>query len=218
MTAADAVVRVRQLIRDLRGGTYDSTHVISSLNEAIASVHNHLSNIQSNLVYAQETISLQDGVREYNMSGLVPDIEGVHISGSSSPLTRIHEHDLAVIGDDGTTKGRPTSYYLTETDSTGAAHIGFSPVPDAAYTVTIYYHPDPPVLQAADTTPLPYGGVWDHVIILMAAMDLREVMEGDISYLLARYQLAYSQAMQETFRRGVRPVHFRNWMFTAPGV
>ena len=221
MTVADAVTRVRRLIRDLRGGTYNSDNILMAINDAVQLIHQHLSNIQSNLVYAKEDITTTVGTREYSLSGVdhvMPDPEAVYVSGSDTPLERIYEHDLARIGDDGTNEGEPKYFYLTEVDGSGGSLIGFSPIPDDAYTVTVFYKPDPVSFSDADSTPLPYGGVWDQVIVLMAAMDLREIMEGDLTYLLAKYNAAYSQAMQETFRRGVRPRRFTNTFFVPAGV
>ncbi|MDQ6964655.1 MAG: hypothetical protein Q9M13_07015, partial [Mariprofundales bacterium] len=159
------------------------------------------------LAYDVVSLNTVEGTREYEITGYsspIPDIEAVYVQGYTTPLELIHEVDLQTLGDDGGTTGRPLRYYLTG-HIAGVARIGLSPVPDQDYTINVSLKSSPPS-YTTDTTsqPTPYGGVWDNWLVLQTAMDLRESVEGDVGYLVARAMQAFNQACNETYRRGIR--------------
>lgn len=221
-TISDIVQRIRYRCRDTRGGTFSDAQILDAVNVVVQDVHRLLSNIQSNLVYATATIATVAGTRKYQVPGIsspLPDVDGVRLSGEVAPLTQVMEHALTILGDDGTERGKPEYWFLTAPVS-GVAQIGFSPIPDDSYTVEIFYKPAQVVFSSVDTTPMPYGGIWDNYITLQAALELRETVEGDVTYLMARSLAAYNQAMQETYRRGMqhlRPSPYTGF-FTPSGV
>lgn len=203
-TVADVVRRIRTKIRDTRSTAFTDQEVMDVMNGVIALVHQLLSNIQSSLAYRGVTFTTTAGVREIQLPGVqspLPDIGGVYVDDVL--LEQIFPHDLATLGDDGSEQGKPIRYYLTAPVS-GVSRIGFSPTPDAVYSGIAYLKSALTPLTAVDSTPMPFGGVWDAYIEAQTAVELEEILEGDVSYLMAKAHAAYIQALNETYRRGVR--------------
>lgn len=207
-TISQAVERIRLRIRDPRATAFSDEEVLSTLRSAAADVHRLLASIGSTLVYATHEFTTTAGTREYIVPGLaspLPDVAGVYLGTDSQPLSPIAQHDLLRLGDTGDEPGRPLRYYLTA-PSAGTAKIGLSPIPDDAYTITLFHVSDPPAFSASDSTPMPYGGIWDDYLMYLTAIELREILEGDVSFLIARADAAYNAAMRETYRRGIRTI------------
>lgn len=206
-TVSDIIQRVRLLFRDKQGGTFSDDDIITVMTMVCGEIHRHLSNIQSTLALSSYTIDTVSGIERYGIAqvapgqSIVPDIEAVYLRahGDAEPtlLTRIDPRERELLSDE---TGRPDRFYVVRYGVND--QMGLYPIPDGAYTVVGYYMGAPPVLEM--NAHIPWSGVWDDYIALATAVRLRESVEGDITYLSYSAAGAYSQAMNATYRRGLR--------------
>lgn len=169
-------------------------------NDILENIYQKLVFIESNLVYAEGTITTAADTIEYtptfSHNGFIHD--GVWLDGEDTYLGQVEEADK-VRYDYGTTTSEPEAYYLTED-----GEVGFLWVPDDAYTVHIQYWEPITQLTNYDTDDLPWGGVFNRYIQRMLVFEMKEVLEMDNSRDAAMAQIELNSAMNMVYIRGIR--------------
>ena len=181
--------RVRFKARDEQGVELTDPLALSFTNGILESIHQHLVNVESNLVYAQENVSLVSGQAEYSLSaehdGILKD--GVWMEDGQVPLSYVNEPDLVALGYDPTsTWSEPLRYYL----ATGNK-IGFHPAPndeaDGATVKVLYWRA---LTELSDVSEdLPWNGIWDRVVEYWLLFDFLERRESDTTRVAALLDL-----------------------------
>lgn len=202
-------------IRDSNDRQFTDTNRLSMINDILETIYQKLCFIESNLVYAEGTITLGDGTEEYTPSfaphnGFLDD--GVWLDGEDTYLTQVTEADK-VRYDYGSTTSEPEAYYLTEDGK-----VGFLWVPDDTYTVHVQYWNPLTVLTDYDNDDLPWGGIWDRVIQRLLVVEMLEVLERDNSRQALLADIEENSAMNMVYKLGVRPKRQVSDMFNIGGV
>ena len=201
-------------IRDSSDRQFDDANRLSMINDILENIYQQLCFVESNLVYAEGTITTEDGVGEYipefSHNGFLHD--GVWLDGEDNYLTQVTEADK-VRYDYGSTTMEPEAYYLTENGK-----AGFLWVPDDAYTVHVQYWKPLTALTDYDEDALPWGGIWNRVIQRLLVVEMLEILERDNSRQAIFADIEETKAMNMVYIRGVRPKRQASSMFSIEGV
>jgi len=216
-TLSDILTKVRYKARDDQGVEFTDSLALAFANTILSTIHQHLVNVESNLVYNQASISLADGTAEYDLGVSHDGVlkKGVWLEDSTVPLDYIQETDLIAVGLDPTATGEPRRYYVATNNQ-----IGFHPIPDsdaAGQTVNIlYWEPVTELTAVGDT--LPWHSIWDRVIEYWLLFDFMERRESDTTRVAALLDQFWSKAINQVYERGVRRWGRQNRLATAEGV
>jgi hypothetical protein len=184
------------------------------VNSILEDINKDLQAVESNLVYAQGSITTVADTMEYTPSfthqGFLD--EGVWVDGETTFLKFLTEADKVPYDYDEST-GQPEGYYLTEDSK-----VGFLWVPDAVYTVYVQYWKPLTEMTVLATDTLPFGGIWDRFIQERLVMDLMMIQERDVTQQAALVAGMYDQAMAAVYRRGVRHRRTNSGFFDYEGI
>lgn len=216
-TLQDVLTRVRFKARDEDGIELTDSLALSFANGILETIHQHLVNVESTLVYAQASVDLVEDQALYDLeeshNGLLR--QGVWIGEHGEPLEYTTIPDLIAQGKDPDSSGVPVSYYLTPDNQ-----LGFYQAPGSDYdgeTAHVLYWKQ--LTQLSDVEDeLPWLGIWDRVIENWLLADFLERRESDNSRILTMLDQFWAKAMNQVYERGVRHWRGDRPMFTAEGV
>jgi hypothetical protein len=187
-------------------------------NKALEEARKKLIEIESNLVYANDTITLVSGTGEYTPTfshdGFLED--GVFLTGEENPLRFVTEEYKVHYDTDNITQP-PDAYYVTEDGK-----VGFLNIPDDSYdTATIYYwkHKDEFQIASGETgDAMPFGGIWDGYVEARLEFAISKIYGRDLSIITAEIVGRETEAINSAYRLGIRKRRNRSDFFSAPGV
>lgn len=221
MLVSALVSRIRTRLRDPDGTLFSDAVIIDSINEVLSMVHRHMESVGSVLISSDGQITTSNGVSSYsvNVAGAVIDSDTVYLEdgGQKTKLIFINKPDILMNDDE---KGKPTSFYFLPFQS-GVQWVGFWPVPDGEYTVRYQYRVAAPELTINDisgNTVTPYNGIWDDYVVARTVMILQDTYDAVSPASALMMVDAYSNAMAEVYRLGVRRMTTRDKMFLVRGV
>jgi len=213
-TLTTIITRARIKGRDVDKNLYTNDDLVHLLNGALQEVYAELKGVESNMVYAEDTQTTEDGTMEYTPSfsfeGIMP--EGAWLDGQTAYLTQGSEADK-IEYDYGNQTGAPRVFYLTEDGK-----IGFLPVPDDIYTVHIQFWKPLTELTDYDDDDLPWFGLWNQFIEDRLVSEMLAIQERDITWRAAILNGSYNRCMGKTFSRGCRPRKFVSDFFSVDGI
>lgn len=199
-TLSDQAERAGLKIRDTNRLQFSKTERLGLFNDILEQIYQKLVFVESNLVYAESTITTVADTIEYTPSfshnGFMH--KGVWINGEDTYLGQVEEADK-IKYDYGTTTNKPEVYYLAEDGK-----VGFLWVPDDAYTVHIQYWEPITELTDYDNDDLPWGGIFNRYIQRMLVWEMKEILEMDSSRDAAMSQMELNQAMNIVYLQGIR--------------
>ena len=206
------ITRARIKARDTESLIHSDTQLLALANGILEEIYGKLQGLESNLVYAEGTITLAASTMEYtptfSFNGLMDD--GVWMDGEDLFLSQVDEaHKIAY--DYATQTSEPEVYYLTEDGK-----VGFLPVPDAVYTVHAQYW-KPLVELTATTGTVPWSGIWDAYLVERLAMEMLGIQERDVRFQAAKADILYYEALNKVYNRGCRIRSRQSDFFTVDG-
>ena len=213
-TLSDHAERAGLKIRDSNWRQFAKTERLSLANDIIEQIYQKLVFIESNLVYAEGTITTVASIAEctpsFSHDGFLHD--GVWLDGEDTYLGQVEEADK-VKYDYGTTTSKPEAYYLAEDGK-----VGFLWVPDDAYTVHVQYWEPLTALTDYDSDDLPWGGIFNRYIQRMLVLEMKEVLERDNTRDAIMAAIELGQALNMVYARGVRYRRQISNMFSIKGI
>lgn len=206
--------RARVKVRDPNKLQITDVQLLGIGNDILENVYKTLVHVSSNLVYAESSITTEDGTIEYtpdfSHNGFLRD--GVWLDGEDWFLTELTEADK-VRYDYGTSTNEPEAYYINEDGD-----VGLLWVPDDEYTVRVLYWLPLTALTAYDTDALPWGGIWNTAIQRLMVVEMLEILERDNSRQAMLAEIEWDKAMNITYARGVRQYRQTSDMFSIDGI
>ncbi len=194
--------------RDTDKHWFDDSDLLIFINGILTDIYQKLVFAESNLVYAQGTITTSAGTPEYTPSfSFTGFLEQGSWITDSEPLAQVFE-TRKIDYDVSNTTGRPEAYYITEDGK-----IGYLWVPDAAYTVNHLYWKPLVSLSSYSDDDLPWAGIFDNYIQRRLIAEMLEVMEKDNSRQFALAEIENDRAMNMAYARGVRRRRISSDMF-----
>ena len=114
-TALTVATQARVRIRDADGRQFSDTQVLGLINDICDRVYRKLAEINSVLIYTEDTVTTVDGTENYStLTALSFMRHGSWVSGSSTPLMEIAQPERIVqYGFDDTSEGQPIAFYMT---------------------------------------------------------------------------------------------------------
>jgi len=196
-TAGD---NARVKIRDVNKLHFTDAEFLAIVNDILETIYQKLCFVESNLVYAEGTITTAASTLEYtptfSHNGFLHD--GVWLDGEDTFLGQVSEADK-VKYDYGSTTSAPEAYYLTEDGK-----VGFLWVPDDTYTVHVQYWEPLTALTTYDTDALPWDGIFNRVIQRLLIVEALETLERDNSRQAMLAEIEMGSAMSMVYMRGIR--------------
>jgi hypothetical protein len=193
---------------------WSDVELLANANKAVDYINQLLISRSNPLSIKSGSVALIDGTETYTfagagMSDFLAVYEGTKIDNSGvsiidSRLESMKESDRTdFINDDGTMdEQEPTNFYI------GTTYIGFLPVPDTAYTATVWYYFQPVALIL--TTEMPWSGIFNEAISsFMTNMALVRA-EYNSTPLLEVYNELESKAMLVATKRTATRIRMRN--------
>ena len=206
-----ALVRVRGQGQHVYAN--QDAQILGIVNGILEDINKDLHDIESSLAYSHGTIATVAGTMEYtpgfSHSGFMDD--GVWVTGDTLFLKMLSEADKVAFDYTASTN-QPIGYYHTEDGK-----VGFLWVPDAVYTVNVLYWKPLTEMTAIASDTLPWGGTWNRFIQERLTMDMMMIQERDVTQQAALVDGVYSQAMAETYRKGVRERRVKGSFFELEG-
>mgnify|MGYP001032155651 CR=1 FL=1 len=201
-------------IRDSAERQFTTTDKLALLNTIIEhDVYPALVHVESKMVYAAGDITTADGTIEYTPSfshnGFLKD--GVWLDGEDWFLKEVHEADKVAYDYD-SVESEPEAYYINEDGD-----AGFLWVPDDAYTVHCLYWNPVTALTDYDSDDLPYR-VWEAYFEEDLTLRMMQILERDVSEQAVIASIARQNAMNMTYRFGVRQYRQKSDMFSIEGI
>ena len=201
-------------IRDTAYNQFSTTARLGMINDILESIYQTLVNMESNLVYAEGTVTTEADVGEYtpdfSFDGFL--IDGSWVDGEDTYLVQVNEADKVGF-DYGSTTNQPEAFYLTEDGD-----IGYLWVPDDEYTIYHQYWLPLTALTDYDTDDLPWGGIFNRAIQRLLVVEMMEVLEWDNSRQALLAEIEMNKAMNMVYVRGVRQRKVVSNMFSVEGI
>jgi len=209
--------RVRPKARDEQGVELTDNLALSFVNAILESIHRALVNVESNLIYSQDSVPLISGQATYSLSAYHEGLlhQGVWYASTNHLLAYVNGTDLVAQNLDPTATGSPARVYLAVDNK-----IVFHPIPDDdadGDVVELMYWTVSPQLSAVTDT-LPWQGIWDRVIEQWLLFDFLERRESDTANVAIIFDQLWAKAMNAVYARGVRRWSGKNSMATVEGV
>lgn len=220
-TAQDIIASARYLSRDPDGIDLTDAMALSMLNSILATIHQTLINVHSDLVRAEaDQITTVDGTAEYTLesgasevdtAGILP--EGIWQDGyPGNPLTRKIKSELVAAGYNLSDEAQPVFWYPVDMNT-----VGFCPTPDDEYTYNVYYWEKFTDLAATSDT-VPFLGIFDQALRYWLAVEYLNTIGEDTSYLSIQLQNAYGTAIQNAYGYGCTNWRASGDMFDVEGL
>jgi len=213
-TLATAISNARIRARMTDKNVISDTQALALVNSNLEDIRKSMVMIESNLVYAESTITTVDGTMEYTPSfshdGFMDN--GVWLDGEDWYLKQVNEVDKVKF-DYATQTSEPAYYYFTEDGK-----VGFLHVPDDAYTVRVQFWSPLTTLTDVDNDDLPWDGIWNQYVEKRLEFEFKDILERDTSTASAILQMLNDQAMAQVHRRGVRPRRITSDFFSVDGI
>lgn len=194
-----------QFIKDVRLGM---------VNDILEDIYQTLVNVSSNLVYAEGTQTVTDGVMEYtptfDHNGFLRD--GSWVDGEDVYMQQVSEADK-IKWDYGNTTNQPEVFYVTEDGK-----VGYLWVPDDTYTIHHQYWKPLTVLDDYDADDLPWDGIFNRFIMRALTVEMLEILERDNSRQAIFAEIENNKALNLVYARGVRREKQVSSMFSIGGI
>jgi len=211
--------RVYSRMSAVRSNLISNSDILILANSILEECRNKMVEIESNLVYSTGTVTTVASTPSYELpfshTGFIEG--GVSVSGESPPLREVLEEDKVKYGvADGIT-GPPTAFYLP------ASGLFYPlPVPDAAYTIDIFYWLPLTKLTAVSgggaDLPTTWYNIWDRYVTKRLEYEFRTIFERDTSSVAMELVGIEAEAIMAVYRRGVRKRRSRSDFFSVEGV
>lgn len=162
------------------------------INQSIARLHRKIHRVQPDMLVTSTTITTAASTESYALPATFYALVGspeVNLGGPGpSTLHRWQWADRAsYLYEGGWAYGRPVAYRLV-----GADTISFLPIPNAVYSVKVFYVPAPTDLSADGDTFDGRSG-WEEWVVLDAAIKVATKEERDITDLRAERDDAWAE-------------------------
>jgi hypothetical protein len=213
-TLATYADKAGQKIRDTNYKQFTKAIRLEMVNDILETIYQSLVNVESNLVYAEDTITTVASTAEYTPSFSFDGFlqEGSWVDGEDEYLTQLSEADK-IKYDYGTTTSQPEAFYVTEDGK-----IGYLWIPDAAYTIHHQYWKPLTALTDYDTDTLPWGGIFNRAIERLLTIEMMEILDLDNSRHSMLADIEMDKALTMVYNRGIRRRKVMSNMFSIEGI
>ena len=224
-TLSTLISTARVRARDKDEQVYTDADLLLFVNDILSDIRNLLVQIESDFVYAEDTITIEADTMEYTPSfdheGFMKN--GVWINTNSTFLKQVNEGDKTQYNYT-TSTSEPTAFYITEDHD-----VGFLPVPDDDYTVhcllwkplteldAATYITDDDLNAAGNAADLPWKGMWNSVVQRLLVGDMLDTQDRDSTVQFIMATEIGKNAMNATLRYGHRRRRQSSNMFSRGG-
>lgn len=184
------------------------------LNSILEDIYQTLVNVESNLVYAEDTVTTSADTAEYTPSfsfdGFL--IDGSWVDGEEDYLVQVSEGDK-IKWDYGTTTNQPEVFYVTEDGK-----IGYLWIPNDTYTIHHQFWKPLTALTDYDADTLPWSGIFNRTIERLLVVEMLEILELDNSRHAILAEIEMNKALQMVYARGIRRRKVMSNLFSVEGI
>lgn len=218
-TVATVGNKARDNVDDPSGRRFTDAMVLGVINDILGTIYQTLVNVNSNLVYATDTVTTVASTAEYTPSFSFDGFlrEGSWVDGEDLYLEQVSEADKIKWDYDSSTS-QPEAFYVTEDGK-----IGYLWVPDDAYTIHHTYWKPLTALTDYDIDNVPWGGIWDIFVERKLTVELLEIendpkLQNKIVRLFSVSQMEFDKAMTMVYHRGIRREKQVSRLFSIGGI